>query len=61
MTNKIKYILIPIITTIIGIVLDVLNMGTFIGLSVILLVLGLIFARIEYFIDRYNYDKVTNK
>lgn len=61
MTNKIKYILIPIITTIIGIVLDVLNMDTFIGLSVILLVLGLIFARIEYFIDRYNYDKVTNK
>lgn len=61
MINKVKYILIPIITTIIGIVLDILNMGTFIGLSVILLVLGLIFARIEYFIDRYNYDKVTNK
>ena len=53
MINKVKYILIPIITTIIGIVLDILNMGT--------LVLGLIFARIEYFIDRYNYDKVTNK
>ncbi len=61
MINKVKYILIPIITTIIGIVLDILNMGTFIGLSVILLVLGLIFARIEYFIDRYNYDKVANK